>query len=110
MSSLPETVRILGKTWTVRVQSSEGLSMSVTGQVDYLEQRITLLEQHPEQVQDTLLHECIHALDHTLLIQLTEGQVHALTGGLMALLRDNPELVLTLSGLEVADGEATVGE
>ena len=110
MSNLPETVRILGKTWTVGMQSAEGLTPLAAGQADYLTQRITVLEQHPEQVHDTLLHECIHALDHTLHIQLTEGQVHTLTGGLMALLRDNPELTVMLAGLEVADAEATVGE
>ena len=39
---------------------------------------------------DTLLHECIHALDERFQLNLTERQVYCTTVGLLSMLQDNP--------------------
>ena len=50
------------------------------------------LGQPLESEQDTVLHECLHAVDETLGLQLNEYQVTILATGLLAVLKDNPGL------------------
>lgn len=101
-----DSLRILGKVWAVRLDPRNALGHSSYGHMDFRAQEIVLSEaQHPDQQLDTLLHEALHALDHTLSLGLSETQTHALTGGLMALLRDNPGLAARLGGIEVGDAE-----
>jgi hypothetical protein len=100
------SLRILGKVWAVRWAESGPIPHAHYGQVDYRAQEIVISQaQHPDQQLDTLLHEALHALDQTLRLELSEGQVHALAGGLVALLRDNPELAARLGGREVEDAD-----
>lgn len=42
---------------------------------------------------DTILHESLHVLDEIFQLSLTERHVYCLTGGIIALLRDNPDFV-----------------
>lgn len=49
--------------------------------------------QHTLAEADTLLHECIHALDDCFQLKMTERQVYCTATGIIALLRDNRELV-----------------
>jgi len=42
---------------------------------------------------DTILHESLHVLDEIFQLSLTERHVYCLTGGIIALLRDNPAFV-----------------
>jgi hypothetical protein len=42
-------------------------------------------------MQDTLLHETIHAIDETLVTGMTEQQVSNIASVLLAVLKDNPE-------------------
>jgi DNA gyrase inhibitor GyrI len=42
-------------------------------------------------MQDTLLHETIHAIDETLITGMTEQQVSNIASVLLAVLKDNPE-------------------
>lgn len=84
-----ETIRILGKTYSVSLDED----MSNYGECNYKKQTITYSpRQHDDQLKDTLLHEIIHAVDHAVHLELSEKQVHALAGGLYAVLKDNPEL------------------
>ena len=51
------------------------------------------LEQHPEMVKSTLLHESIHAAAHGIDWKIREGTVVKIEKMMFGLLRDNPELV-----------------
>ncbi len=42
---------------------------------------------------DTLLHEALHVIDDIFQTELTERQVYCVTGGILALLRDNSSLL-----------------
>lgn len=42
---------------------------------------------------DTLIHECLHALDERFQLNLTERQIYCTTVGLLSLLQDNPNLL-----------------
>lgn len=46
-----------------------------------------------EQKRDTVLHECIHAIDHELQTKMSERQVRLIATGLMHWMRANPEFV-----------------
>lgn len=50
-------------------------------------------KQHLEQQKDTLLHECVHALDHELDTGMREKQVRRIATGLLDFMRSNPEVV-----------------
>jgi hypothetical protein len=42
---------------------------------------------------DTLLHECLHSIDECFQLKLSERQVYCLAVGVLALLKDNPEML-----------------
>lgn len=48
---------------------------------------------------DTLLHECIHALDERFQLNLTERQVYCTTVGLLCLFKDNPHMLQYISSV-----------
>lgn len=101
-----DALRILGKVWAVREDPHSRIGHNAYGHVDLRAQEIVIsAAQHADQKTDTLLHEALHALDHTMSLGLSESQVHGLTGGLLALLRDNPELALQVCGFEVEEEE-----
>jgi hypothetical protein len=89
-----DTVRILGKAFSVERVPEGPLQNNHVGEADYGKCVIWLREgQAPEQEADTLLHEIIHAADYAVHIGLEEQQVHALAGVLFAVFKDNPGLV-----------------
>lgn len=45
-----------------------------------------------DQRRDTLLHETMHAVDHEMHCALSEAQIRRMATGLLAVLRQNPEL------------------
>lgn len=55
-----------------------------------------------EQKRDTLLHECIHALDHELQTRMNERQVRLIATGLMHWMRANPEFALWIMQMPTA--------
>jgi len=84
------TLKILGKNYTV--DQDEDLSDEDKGGLtNNRKQTITYIEQHHDQLRDTLLHECLHVLDYGLALDLKEEQVHSLACGIYALLKDNPQ-------------------
>ena len=89
---IPAFLMILGKRWEVVMV--DGGEADDYGQCIYDHCRIEIRRtQCQQQMQDTLLHEATHAIDHTLHNDLTERQVHRVASGTLALLRDNPELI-----------------
>jgi hypothetical protein len=80
------SLRILGKDWAVK-----WVEMSDHGECDSSALAIKVsVNQHQDQQKDALLHETIHAIDYTAKLNLSEEQVHALAGLLLAVFRDNP--------------------
>mgnify|MGYP001583840583 FL=1 len=86
---LPATLIIVGKTYTV--QYDPNIHGAAFGRMLGNKQLILV---DPDQIkeceQDTLLHECIHAIDFQLQIGLKEQQVNNLATGLIMLLKQNP--------------------
>lgn len=90
----PVTVRILGKSFRLQYVAAEPLAADEMGECDPDAQLITIREsQSVQSEQDTVLHECIHALETLLSLKLRHDDVVRLTTGIHALLRDNPTLV-----------------
>ena len=86
---IPRKVRILGKVYSVvdaDLKNSYGLCADVTQTISVLPDMAHDLER------DTLLHECIHAIDYHLQLGLTEHQVGNLGMAIYALLKDNPKM------------------
>ena len=87
----PASIRILGKKFTVSYpESRDG---DLVGECDTDKQTLTVQDKMPlESEQDTLLHECLHAIDEMVDSKLKESQVKRLATGLLAVLKDNPRL------------------
>ena len=93
----PLSVKILGKTFSIQYVCAEPLAADEMGECDPDAQRITVRDsQSMQSEQDTLLHECVHALENALALRLRHDDVVRLTTGLHALLRDNPSLIAYL--------------
>ena len=64
------------------------------GECDSDAQLLTIRDgQSLQSEQDTVLHECIHALEALLSLKLKHDDVVRITTGVHALLRDNPTFV-----------------
>jgi hypothetical protein len=64
--------------------------IEVDGLMELNKQQISIRPQQAlEQVQDTSLHECLHAISDSLSLDLSESQVHQLAAAILALLKDN---------------------
>ena len=92
---IPESVSILFKKYTIshekHMRNENGDQLY--GQIDYMEQTITLNEAAgAEQQEATLVHEIIHGLDEMYDIGLKEKQVEKLGNAFYMLIRDNPEM------------------
>lgn len=85
----PTSLRIVGKQYTIQKLSvDEFANLGET----YTEQGLIKLRQGQSKIDeaDTLLHECLHALDERFQLNLTERQVYCTTVGLLSMLQDNP--------------------
>lgn len=88
----PKGFRLFGKAWTVkyveRVDDQDNW-----GECKEENAAIRIKEgMDPQQERCTLLHECIHAIEESLGLDLTEKTVLALEAGLYDLLISNPQL------------------
>lgn len=93
VEKIPESVRIIGKTYDI-VLSPKASMPNEYGLCDSERQRIhVMVDASNATIIDTLLHECLHAIDFSIHLELTERQVHATASGLAALFLDNPDLV-----------------
>lgn len=82
---------ILGKPFAVSLDNAlEGC----IGECDTYNQTIKVNPSLPEAtLQETLLHEVIHAVEEQLHLRMTERQVFALATGLYAVFKDNQEIL-----------------
>ena len=88
---LPKLVRVLGRDIPVVVM--EELPKAF-GEYDYETQIVRIQAgQQPAFEADTLLHELIHAIDDVMQLGMRERQVHCVASGLIALFKDNPEVI-----------------
>lgn len=87
----PTSLRIIGREFEVKMLDQyEGQ----VGGVDHQSCTINIKSGQQKLLEaDTILHEAVHVLDEIFQLNLTERHVYCLTGGIIALLRDNPEFV-----------------
>ena len=91
-------VRILGKPYTVTLHPESDLENTCYGRVQCHKGRIHLeAGQSHDALRDTLLHECVHAIDYAMKTGLEERQVSTLATGIYALLKDNPDFAAFLT-------------
>jgi hypothetical protein len=90
-NKMPKQVRVLGKIFKIRsMKEDEHPDADGTMTLDL--QLIGVREKEAlAYMQDTLLHETIHAIDETLFLKMTERQVNNLASVLLGVLKDNPE-------------------
>lgn len=89
-----KTIRAFGKTYTVEHVERSDPNDLTCGTTDNLKQMVKIRQGLGwDQERDTVIHEFLHVIDEHLYTKLKESQVHALAGGLYALLVDNPHLI-----------------
>jgi hypothetical protein len=94
-----KSIKLFHKNIEVRyekeVKTKEGEVLS--GMLDADGNRIFLCETlKPDDMKEVLLHELIHAIDKVMSIGLREKEVHQVSVGIAAVMRDNPKLVKEL--------------
>lgn len=88
---LPISLSIVGR--EVPVLVVEELPNQL-GEFNYTDYVIKIKSgQHPLAEADTLLHECFHAIDDCFQLNMSERQVYCLAVGVLALLRDNKNML-----------------
>ena len=91
----PQYVTVIGKRFVVK--EHEDLNGEL-GRCDC--DKTTILfdaEQSLEALRDTVLHEVVHAVDHSMGTKMTEAQVRRMATGLLAVLRENAPFVKFLT-------------
>jgi len=95
--NLPESLRILGMTWTVVSPNGRLDEDGLYGETVPSKNEIRISTQCPlQRQQESLIHEVIHAIDKSLMTNdtgLREEQVKILGVGLYQVIRDNPEFL-----------------
>lgn len=92
-------IRVLGKDYELQLKSEEQQPEDL-GLCWEHDQIIAVRHDLPvETFIDTILHECLHAIDYAMQLKLTERQVNGASTGVIALLRDNPALLVMLQCL-----------
>ena len=92
---LPTSLSIVGREVPVKVVNELPNQL---GEYSYEEYSIKIKSgQHPLAEMDTLLHECIHAIDDCFQLKMSERQVYCLSVGVLALLRDNRNMLVCLT-------------
>jgi hypothetical protein len=86
------TVKILGKTYALHVVDKVDDQDSLGECNDVLQRILVKSGQKPDQAMDTVVHECVHAIDYQMHLGLTERQVHCVAAGLTAVFLENPNL------------------
>lgn len=89
-----KTVRVLGRPFRITQVEKGGMSEDSLGACAEDDQEISIRKGLKlETEQDTLLHEVFHAIDHLMGTKCSERQIASLATGLIAVLKDNPELL-----------------
>lgn len=99
----PTKLRLLGKNWTVAYRPVLPSKDEIG---ECLSETQTINIKHglkPEQERSTILHECIHAIDYSLGLGLTEKQVMGLEAGLYDLANSNPRFFSYIKKKDASD-------
>jgi len=87
------TIKIFGETYNVILKSELEMNNNL-GLCHPDKQEIWLNEKNTDQTnRNVLLHECVHAIDYMNDLDMTERQVNVSSTALIALVKDNPELL-----------------
>lgn len=98
------TIRLFSHEIRVIVESPAHWSEGGMGRASLIDQTIRLNDALPNDTRhSTLLHEVIHLISDLTGVELSEVQVDAVTQGMFTLLKDNPELVADIAGLNSID-------
>jgi hypothetical protein len=89
-----ESVEVIGKRYAVVSMEGEGDYGECFSDQCRIEVRAT--GQCHQQQADTLLHEVMHAVDHEMHCSMSEPQIRRMATGLLAVLRQNPQLIAFL--------------
>lgn len=93
----PSKAKILGKVYAINYADGPPLEGDECGECDPTTQVLTVRTgQSLECEQDTVLHECLHAIENLQGLRLKHDDIVRLTTAIHALLRDNPGLVAYL--------------
>jgi hypothetical protein len=88
----PAKAKVIGKTYAIQYVKGSPLAEDDMGECDDENQLISVCDGLPlDNEQDTVLHECIHALDKQFSMGLKEQQVAKLATALLAFIKDNPK-------------------
>lgn len=86
---IPDSVHILGQDYTVEVLSKKDMP-KLLGFCDVNRNVIQLRDTlKDDKLGEIFLHECIHAVEMQMSLDLSEKQVNSLGVGVYALLKDN---------------------
>lgn len=89
----PLKANVVGKVYRIQFVKGHPLAEDDMGECDDENQLISVCDGLPlGNEQDTVLHECIHALDKQFNLKLKEAQVAGLATAMLAFLKDNPRL------------------
>lgn len=102
MKTPPDKIIFMSKEWTIRADNTlcDEYAYTDVGMCDIRYNPNQLVS---SQLQDTILHELLHAIDLTLHLRMSEGQIHAMAAGLYSLLRENPEFHTWLTTQHLED-------
>ena len=114
IDELPKKIRVMGKQWSIEhdenlIPEKESYGRCYVGHAKIA---YTTVDGDGEalsvpMVKDTIIHEIVHAIEETAGIQLKERQVLGLGGGLYALIKENPGLILWLMKKHAEDEDPT---
>jgi len=89
----PHQAKVVGKVYRIQFVKGHPLAEDDMGECDDENQLISVCDGLPlGNEQDTVLHECIHALDKQFGLKLKEAQVTGLATAMLAFLKDNHKL------------------
>lgn len=87
----PRFVDVVGKRYSIEPMEGGPGSGPIGLCVDTQCKILYTADQADQQLQDTVLHELLHAIDYAMALELTERQVQAMSAGVLQVLQANPE-------------------
>ncbi len=94
--TIPKTIKVGAHTYTIQYEKRLNLNHEAAGQSRHLHSEIILdPDQAQTQLEDTLLHEMLHAIDwqvHIFNKDDVEDQITRLSSLLLQVIKDNPEV------------------
>lgn len=89
MQKIPNTLRILGRTWRVDFVPLKSLG-GCLGDASNVTDVIQICSEIPEDCQEaTLLHEIVDLLDSELQLELEHNKIQAIAAAVFSVLKDN---------------------